>query len=325
MPMAVPVLLERAHAVRRAVAEAQLQHDLGAAVAAHLHQTRGRTRAHLGERGHALGALEPRCTGRGMLERVQRRAHVVRPIRGHARALGLDVAAAEHLEHGGGVARATGVLQERGVVEIAAQLHRQVEPRGQLHRDQVGAQRVPHGLALGEVQRERQRREHVRERDDIGWADAFEGEVHARVIGKAHNVLEPRGEPGEHGMEPIALAATGPLFEAIARRSGTDRVICPSPSHMRCPAERARFVALGLTDPARSALPAQQVLAMRRAGAIHFSSVSIRSQPPTGPAGVPRNPCGRPRVACLPARTFASTSSAGAPDVPRAFPGPGRA
>ena len=59
MTVAVPVFFQSAHAVRGARAEAQLQHDLGAAIAAHLHQTCSRARPHPRERGNALGALEP--------------------------------------------------------------------------------------------------------------------------------------------------------------------------------------------------------------------------------------------------------------------------
>ena len=70
--------------------------------------------------------------------------------------------AAEDVEHACGVAAATGVFQQRGVVQIGFLLHRELQNVGELHTQQAGFDGVAHGLAFGQIQSVGERGNQVR-------------------------------------------------------------------------------------------------------------------------------------------------------------------
>jgi hypothetical protein len=102
---------------------------------------------------------------------------------------------AQQREHLRRVARAARVLQHERVVEIAAVAHGESQALADAHPDQAGAQRVAQGLALGEVEREGQRRQ------DLGNPDGLE-----RGIGSAlgHGLRLDELQVDE--VEPLQLA-----------------------------------------------------------------------------------------------------------------------
>jgi hypothetical protein len=88
-----------------------------------------------------------------------------RPILRLYLAFGLNLVSAKYLVHSRGVAAASGVLQEQRVVKIVASGLRQADNFGHPRAQQAAIYRVSHGLAFGEIERERKRG------NDVGKAD----------------------------------------------------------------------------------------------------------------------------------------------------------
>ena len=175
----VPVLVEAADRGRGLLGEVEHAGDLGAAVAAGLHEALGDLALVPDplQVGHA-GAQRP--AGRDGPPRPQERLERARPVDELGRALGRLVVGAEQHRHPLGVGRAAGVLEQQRVEEVRARLRGQLELLGDAHPDHARADRVARGLALGDVER-------VRERAD----DAGEGDVlHTTVIGSCARHLD---------------------------------------------------------------------------------------------------------------------------------------
>jgi hypothetical protein len=105
---------------------------------------------------------------------VAQRLAGVEVVGGLAVALDVGVVGAVERRDLGGVRRAAGVLEQRGVEERGARGGVEAELAGDPHADQAGALGMAARLPLGDVECVRERGEHLREPDvhvpDVGPA-----------------------------------------------------------------------------------------------------------------------------------------------------------
>ena len=168
----VPVLVEAADRGRGLLGQVEHARDLGPAVAARLHEL-ARDLALVLDPPQERHALAQRASRRDRPHRPQERLERARPVDQLRRALGQPVVGAEQRGHALGVGGAAGVLEQQRVEEVGAGAGRELELLGDPHPDHAGADRVPRGLAFGDVERVRERA------DDPGERDV----LHTRVIG----------------------------------------------------------------------------------------------------------------------------------------------
>ena len=163
-PAPVPVLVEAADRRRRLLGQVEHARDLGAAVAARLHEL-ARDVALVADALQVGGAGAQRAAGRDRAQRPDERSRGARPVDQLGRALGDLIVGAEQRGHALGVGRAAGVLEQQRVEEIGADASREPELLGDPHPDHAGADRVAGGLALGDVERVGERADDARKRD----------------------------------------------------------------------------------------------------------------------------------------------------------------
>src|SRR5204863_9006560 len=115
--------------------------------------------------------------------------------------------AAEQRENSRGIAGAAGVLQDQRVVEIAPLTERELGALGELHTDQTGAERMAHRLALGEIEREGERAEQIRDAHRLRGGES-ELMPHARIIGFAPGRRERKAAKvgGLRGLAPCTAS-----------------------------------------------------------------------------------------------------------------------
>ena len=164
---AVEALVDRPYRLRHREAEPEASDDLGPAGRAGLDQLDRDLGPHTRDGGDASRAIDPRDAAGRLAQPEARRLEVLVPLDRPALTGRHGGVAAEQLEDTGRVARAAHILEQRGVVEVAPVGEREPQPVGELHTDQAGAQRVPHRLPVGEIEREGERAE------DLGHADGL--------------------------------------------------------------------------------------------------------------------------------------------------------
>ena len=163
---AVPVLVERSDPVRRLGVEAEHQGDLGAALAARLHQ-RARDLALGLDGAQAVDPAADPALGRDRAQRPEERRQPPGPVDPLRRALGDVVVGVEQRRHLGRVGRAARVLEQQCVEQVRARRGVELQLLREPHADLAAADRVPRRLPLREVERVRQRADHLRERDPL--------------------------------------------------------------------------------------------------------------------------------------------------------------
>ena len=154
---AVPVLVERADRLRGALRQLEHARDLGAALAARADHL-ARDLVLLREPAHLPRLGQRPAAGGDRAPRVQRQRAAARPVGDLHRALGRVVVGGEQRRQPGRVARAAGVLEQQRVEQRRALLLPQADLLGQPHADRGRADRVAGRLALGDVERVRERR-----------------------------------------------------------------------------------------------------------------------------------------------------------------------
>ncbi len=159
LPAAVPVLVERAHGFGARLGEVEAADDRGAAVAARLDDLLALRDERPQHRERALRARD--ATARHVLRRVAHDLRGLRPVHELAVRLESDVVAAEELAHACGRRRAADVLQQQRVVERVALLGAELQLPRDAHADQAAALGLAHGMALGHVERVRERCDHL--------------------------------------------------------------------------------------------------------------------------------------------------------------------
>ena len=164
LPAAVPVLVEAADRVRGLDRQADQERDLGAAVAARLHQ-RARHLALVPDRLEPAAAVAQRPVGGDRPQRPQERRQLAGPVDALGGALRDPVVGGEQRRHAGGVGRAAGVLEQQRVEEVGAGPGVEADLLGEPHADQARAQRMAGRLALGEVERIGERTDDLRQPD----------------------------------------------------------------------------------------------------------------------------------------------------------------
>ena len=154
----------RADRLRGLDREADQERDLGAAVAARLHQ-RARHLALVLDRLEPPAAVAQRAVGGDRAQRPHEGRQPPGPVDALGRALGDVIVGAEQRRHAGGVRGAAGVLEQQRVEEVGAGRGVEAELLGEPHADQARAQRVAGRLPLGEVERVRERADDLRQPD----------------------------------------------------------------------------------------------------------------------------------------------------------------
>jgi hypothetical protein len=164
LAVAVPVLVERADRLGRAVGEPDHAGDLGPSVAARLHQ-RTRDLALVLDREEPIELDPGRLLGRDLADRPEEGGQLPGPVGALGGALELVVVGAEDGRHPRRVRRAAGVLEQQRVEQVRPRLG--VEPKlaREPHPDQARPLRVTRRLTLGQIERIRQRPDHLREQD----------------------------------------------------------------------------------------------------------------------------------------------------------------
>ena len=160
---AIPVLVAVHDGLRCHIAEPDPAHHVRSALAAQRHQRPGALASGAQHRADVPSPLHRRPSGSGVAQQVPERLGRAGGVGEPARALHGGVVGAEQRRYPSGVGGAAGVLQQQRVERRRAR--RLVEPHrlGQPHPDQAAALSVAAGLALGDVERVRQRRQHLRE------------------------------------------------------------------------------------------------------------------------------------------------------------------
>ena len=177
---AVPVLVERADRLRGLGAEADQQRDLGAAVAARLHQP-ARHLALVLDRLQPPAAVAQPAVGGDRAQRPHERRQLAGPVDALGRALGELVVGAEQRRHASGVRGAAGVLEEQRVEEVGAGPGVEAELLRQPHADHARAERVAGRLPLREIECVGERADDLRQPDRA----AFRGHRGGRYRGLA--------------------------------------------------------------------------------------------------------------------------------------------
>jgi len=154
------VLVERPDRRRSLLRKAELAGDVGAALAAGLEEVS--LRALLEAEPHERrGTTERRALGRDVPHGPDEVLREARPFDRLHPSLEPKVVAAEERADLGGVRRAAHVLQQERVVEVGSRLGIEAELVGEAHSDQTRPNRVPGRLALGDVERVGERRDHL--------------------------------------------------------------------------------------------------------------------------------------------------------------------
>ncbi len=106
----------------------------------------------------------------------------------------------EQRGHPRGVARATGVFEQRGVVQRAHRIGIESDGATEAHRNNGGAQRVSGTLSIGEVERVRERRQHFGETNAGGRTGVNRGREGNGLPGVS---LETRDNCGLRGFHHV--------------------------------------------------------------------------------------------------------------------------
>jgi hypothetical protein len=192
---AIPVLVERAYRLGGLPFEPEHQRDLGAAVAACLHQGPGHLALGL-DRQQPVQAGTEAAARRDRPHRPHERRQASGPVDALGRALGDVIVGAEQRRHLRRVGRASGVLEQQRVEQPRPRRGIQIEGVREPHADLAGAHRVPRWLPLGDVEGVGQRPDHARQ-CDLRSSRAHTGSIRparGRVQGRP---ADPRLRIGE--------------------------------------------------------------------------------------------------------------------------------